>query len=164
MAAKTSRDYTFTPFQVRGLLGLLRAVTIVAGSVARQGVIEQLRATVDSWEKDPKLEGDSHARTVKYTFDREQVGALKLAFIELWSSQVANGATREVLFSLAGSKGLGIWEAHILPNLPKDKNIEIDLGEGDLLDGKVEEPEGKPDAPIVQNPSGPIEEQQGGAP
>lgn len=53
-----------------------------------------------------------------FEFNGEELGAIKLALIELWIVKGASGAQRELVREIA--RVLSIWRDHVLPNLPKD--------------------------------------------
>lgn len=99
------------------LVGLLRVTPAqVPGGRFRLEVVNKIRPI---GAERPDAAALDLAKYIELTFNREHLGAIKLAFLELWGHHNSNGSTQEQISEVA--KALKIWEKHILAALPKEE-------------------------------------------
>lgn len=155
MAGET-RKYKLNWQDILNLQQMLRASATVAGAIPRQDVLKRLR----NLTPEKAEEGKPVTEVVRELgFNREELGAMKLMFIELWSHQGTTGDMRDVIETAATK--LDMWRLHVLKNLPKEPSVAIDtfdsdedIMKGDSGEGQVDEepptaPAGEQDSPEV---------------
>lgn len=120
LPATQTRAYLFSWADILGLQNILRATSVIAGALHRQAVLESLNKTIKAMTESERAERAKDPETpfAGFVFNREELGAIKLALIELWIVKGASGAQRELVREVA--RLLSIWRDHVLPNLPKD--------------------------------------------
>jgi hypothetical protein len=99
------------------LVGLIRSTpAVVPGGQHRLKITDKVRAIELGLSEASK--GD-RAQLVELTLNREHLGAIKLALLELWGGQHSTGGTQEQIAEVANA--LSIWNKHIVPFLPKEE-------------------------------------------
>lgn len=125
---EATRSYVFSWAELLGLQGVLRSTSVSAGALDRQKVLERINTILKAMtEAERKEHGESPELPFQaFQANRNELGAIKLALIELWIVKTASGAQRELVREMA--RTLKIWRDHILPNIPKDdpESLAID--------------------------------------
>lgn len=139
--ANEIRKYKLSWLDIQNVINMVLSSSTIAGSLPRQGLLKRLRKL--------ELAADEKEKPFKEIFrevslNREELGAMKLTFIELWSAPNATGHLREAIEMAAVS--LDIWREHVLKNLPKEPSVAIDsfdsdedIMRGDSGEGVIEE-------------------------
>lgn len=142
--ANEIRKYKVSLLDVLNLTNMCRGSRLLAGSLPRQEVLKKLRKIQDGLSKEDTASVDPRKVLKDLALNREELGALKLTFIELWSSDQATGELREAIETVATK--LDIWREHVYKNLPKEPSVAIDTFDsdtdilsGDSGEGKIEE-------------------------
>lgn len=120
LPAASTRSYRFSWADIIGLQNILRGTSVTAGAIHRQAVLEELNKTIKAMTESERADRYKTPEVpfAGFMFNREELGAIKLALIELWITKNATGAQRELIREIA--RVLSIWRDHVLPNLPKD--------------------------------------------
>lgn len=134
------RKFRLSWLDIQNAINMIRGSQVIAGSLARQGLLKRLRNfKVDEAEKSQKPTDIFR----EVSLNAEELGGLKLTFIELWTRGDSNGDLRDAIETLATR--LDIWTSHVLKNLPKEPLVAIDSFDsdpdillGDSGQGKVE--------------------------
>jgi len=101
------------------LVGLIRITPAsVPGGLFRLQIIDKVRSIEASFSDAMKSD---RKQMVELTVNREHLGAVKLALLELWGGQNSNGGIQEQIADVSGAGGLKIWDKHIVPFLPKEE-------------------------------------------
>lgn len=151
--ANEVRKYDLSLLEIANMANMCRGSRLVAGSLARQDVLKKLRKIQDDLTDSEKSAIDIRKIFKSVSLNREEIGGMKLTFIELWSAENTTGDLREAIERAATS--LDIWRTHVYKNLPKEPSVAIDsfdsdddIMKGDSGEGKVEDvPAGIVDPP-----------------